>query len=464
MRQLTLEGRITVFKSLAASKVMHLLLITKLHNNTIDLLHKIQKNFIWQEKKAKIKHSTLCNGYEMGGLKNADLRNKITSMQCSWVKRLFEDGFHDWKIIPLFVISKHLGKNFKFHNNIDISNNILSKFPSFYQNIFIKWINNFTLKSTFPSMILSEVIWFNSNIKVDSKPVHFSFFPDKNLVFIGQLFNDDGNIKPWKDLKIEFHIKDTHKIYWLQIIDALLKNWKDITLKDRGNAKSLVIFDHHIVRNSQIHSLNKLTSKELYLILVEANTVKPTAQDYFENLFETSQFNWKKIYFLIHNTTLDTKARMFQYKVLHNILYANKMLFKFEKVTSPQCFFCKLHDETIMYLFYDCIIVKELWNQLKSVLSKNLIFSICTPQSAIFGFWDLDTNEHLILNQLLLIFKMYISNARTTGYLSISYLLIYITGIKDTAKKLCENNAKRRKKFDKKWKNVSINLLKLNNF
>ena len=46
MRQLTLEGRITVFKSLAVSKVIHLLLITKLHNNTIDLLHKIQKNFI----------------------------------------------------------------------------------------------------------------------------------------------------------------------------------------------------------------------------------------------------------------------------------------------------------------------------------------------------------------------------------------------------------------------------------
>ena len=124
-------------------------------------------------------HSTLCNGYEMGGIKKVDLRNKITSMQCSWVKRLFEDGFHDWKIIPLFVISKHLGKNFKFHNNIDISNNILSKFPSFYQNIFIKWISNFTLKSTFPSMILSEVIWFNSNIKVDSKPVHFSFFLTK---------------------------------------------------------------------------------------------------------------------------------------------------------------------------------------------------------------------------------------------------------------------------------------------
>ena len=133
------------------------------------------------------------------------------------------------------------------------------------------------------------------------------------------------------------------------------KTWKDVILRDEGNAKSLVIFEHHILRNSQIHSLNKLTSKELYLILVEANTVKPTAQDYFENLFETSQFKRKNIYFLIRNTTLDTKARMFQYKVLHNILYANKMLFKFGKVSSPRCSFCKLHHETIMHLFYDCL-------------------------------------------------------------------------------------------------------------
>ena len=143
---------------------------------------------------------------------------------------------------------------------------------------------------------------------------------------------------------------------------------------------------------------------------------------------------------------------MFQYKVLHKILYANKVFFKFGKVTSPRCFFCKLHDETIMHLFYDCLIVKELWNQLKSMLLNNLFFPTCTPQSAIFGFWDLDTNEHLILNHLLLIFKIHIYNARTAGYLKISHLLIYINGIKDTEKKLCENNAKRRKRFNKKWK------------
>ena len=72
----------------------------------------------------------------------------------------------------------------------------------------------------------------------------------------------------------------------------------------------------------------------------------------------------------------------------------------------------------------------------------------------LFGFWDLDTNENLILNHLLLIFKMYIYNARTTGYLNVSHLLINIKSIKDIEKTLCENDAKRRKKFIKKWVNI----------
>ena len=108
--------------------------------------------------------------------------------------------------------------------------------------------------------------------------MHFSFLKHKNLNFIGQLFNKNGNIKPWEDIKIEFHLKDTQKIYWLQIIIA--------TLKDKENAKNLVIFDCHIVNKFQICSLNKLNSKELELILVDTNTVKQTAQDYFENLLE----------------------------------------------------------------------------------------------------------------------------------------------------------------------------------
>ena len=73
------------------------------------------------------------------------------------------------------------------------------------------------------------------------------------------------------------------------------------------------------------------------------------------------------------------------------------MLSKFGKVLFPQCSLCKLHKETIMHLFYECLIVKRIWNQLKFILSNNINFLISMPQSVIFEFWDLDLNEHLIL-------------------------------------------------------------------
>ena len=170
-------------------------------------------------------------------------------------------------------------------------------------------------------MILSEFICFNSNIMVGSK-LYWSI--------------------------VEFHSKDTHKIYWLQIIDALPKTWRDIILKNKCKAKKIVIFDYHKYENFKFVVLTNLLIKSL--ILADANNVKPTAQDYFEILLKHPSLTWK-INSLIHNTTLDTKGRMLQYNDLHNIPYAKKMFFWFGSVTSPGCSFCKLHDETIMHLF-----------------------------------------------------------------------------------------------------------------
>ena len=56
-----------------------------------------------------------------------------------WVKRLYTEKFHQWKIIPLQYINKRFGKNFKFHSKLNIPKNTLSYFPSFYKNILKIW-------------------------------------------------------------------------------------------------------------------------------------------------------------------------------------------------------------------------------------------------------------------------------------------------------------------------------------
>ena len=64
--------------------------------------------FIWKVKNLKIKHSTSCNEYERGGLRNVGTSSKIVCLQCSWKKILFDNNFHQWKVIPLYLVRRYL--------------------------------------------------------------------------------------------------------------------------------------------------------------------------------------------------------------------------------------------------------------------------------------------------------------------------------------------------------------------
>ena len=80
LRNSTIEGRIVVFQSLVISKLIHLALFTEITLTTINLLTKIQMEFIWKGKNLKIKNSTLCNDYEYGGQKNVDIFSKVVML------------------------------------------------------------------------------------------------------------------------------------------------------------------------------------------------------------------------------------------------------------------------------------------------------------------------------------------------------------------------------------------------
>ena len=118
--------------------------------------------------------------------------------------------------------------------------------------------------------------------------------------------------------------------------------------------------------------------------------------------------------------TKDSRPRVFQYKLLNNVLYLNKMLFRFGKIDSPLCSFCKMIEETPLHLFYNCIKTKLLWDQLKDFISnKTLSFPSLAPQSAILDHIDL-SDDYLLINHLILIYKFYIYNSRNRGYLNIA--------------------------------------------
>ena len=99
MRYLWIAGKITVFRTLAISKIVHLPSVKIIPNSIIQELNKIEKEFILKTRNPKTKHDNLCKNNENGGLKNVDIIYKVVSLQCSWIKRLYDNNSHNWKVI-----------------------------------------------------------------------------------------------------------------------------------------------------------------------------------------------------------------------------------------------------------------------------------------------------------------------------------------------------------------------------
>ena len=106
----------------------------------------------------------LCNNYKIGSLKNVDIKLKINPLKYSWIRRLYNEFHHDWKIIPLNYINNALGKNFKFYFNLSIPNKILN-----------------SLELAF--LVSSQFLWYNSYIKID-KFVWCKDFADKKINYV----------------------------------------------------------------------------------------------------------------------------------------------------------------------------------------------------------------------------------------------------------------------------------------
>ena len=104
---------------------------------------------------------------------------------------------------------------------------------------------------------------------------------------------------------------------------------------------------------------------------------------YYQKKFSNSNLYRKRIYLLVRIVTKDRTLHAFQFKLLNNVLYLNKMYFKFGKSGSPLCSFCSLKDENPYHLFYVYSHTISLWNQLRHFASNSLNITPLTPQSAI---------------------------------------------------------------------------------
>ena len=125
-------------------------------------------------------------------------------------------------------------------------------------------------------------------------------------------------------------------------------------IKETDNADNLLLPNHHLIKK-------KKNFNWYWEIKFKAIILSPCINPSLYTNISSVLWNYLKlaawtgnIYLLPHLVTLDSYSGSLKYKILNNVLYLNKKLFMFWKLSSPLCLFFKLSDETVLHLFYKC--------------------------------------------------------------------------------------------------------------
>ena len=92
-------------------------------------------------------------------------------------------------------------------------------------------------------------------------------------IFIADLFDNNGDVIPWLELSTCKHFPNCKYFSWVQLIDAIPHNWKSSIKNDCGRSRQFFNFNPHLITNAKIYPLEKLTSKELYIIHIKKKIV-----------------------------------------------------------------------------------------------------------------------------------------------------------------------------------------------
>ena len=452
LRCLTLLGKICIFKTLAISKIISISFLSSVPCDVISTLEMIHKNFIWDNKRAKIKHITLIGNYAEGGLKDIDIKTKIDALHLSWVNRLYDGNFHPWKLIPTFLFKKlSQCSSTIFYPNFDVNSSHFLSFPVFYKNIIAKWISFSRSEPITVSSILSESIWHNCNIRIGNCVIRPAFFNMNQPLFFSNLFDANGNFISWAHFRDKYSINNKLYFRWLQLKSCLPRSWVNTISTNLRNFYNLCNFEPHVNFNARIITLDKLKSRAIYDRLISKMFSPSTSQAYYNNIFDVSE-SWSKIYLTPRFSTIDTFSRVFQFKILHNILYLNDRLFRMGLVDSPLCSLCNSYPESIDHLFCSCPITKSLWIFLQLHLRNHVVLNNLTPQSALLGFFDDESDNFCLINHILLIFKIFLFKFRAKNPTPI-LLLSKLKQAIDLELCLCHSD-RTKDRFNAKWKGI----------
>ena len=141
---------------------------------------------------------------------------------------------------------------------------------------------------------------------------------NKGILKVNDLPGDFGYFTKWASAKLKFDLKEQVAMLWLSILESILSQWK----------RKVKSHDMKIVDDVSAGPSLNMTVKSAYNMLLRSVKTCPTSQKSIETLLNNHSFNWPEVYMIPQKVTIETSLKVFQYKLVNNIISLNRTISK----------------------------------------------------------------------------------------------------------------------------------------
>ena len=293
---------------------------------------------------------------------------------------------------------KPIGGKFLLHCNFEVSKLNIS-LPAFYrQCLVVAWSELNAREPSSVHEIVNQVIWNNKFLCVDNKSVYRRDIADQGFCKIWDLFSVDN-----------VQLNPEQSFFIMSVINSMPAAWRlSIRTANIATVLSPLPNTPAILINDILIPILDASLKHIYWSFLAKKQTTPTSKEKLSAKYHHLTIDWKRGYLLSFRTTLETKLREFQFKILNRIVFTNEKLFRFGMAKSDKFAFCQTEVESIEHLLFSCKISSVFWKYVLSWLGdNNIIVENLKEEAIIFGKFDVG-DDFLLVNHILLPGKYYI--------------------------------------------------------
>ena len=231
-----------------------------------------------------------------------DIESMIKAKRVVCLKKFLEDYPSSWKTIFDKILSP-IGGRFILNCNFDTAK-LRIPLPAYYKECLDAWseINNITPSS--PHEVVNEIIWNNRFLCIEKMTMYRSDIVNLGIQKIGDLISANN---------------------------SFLYNYATplATAEQRFFLDPIPSIPTIMIGNGNVAPILDVSSKQIYQIFVGLKQISPSAKQKLTDKYSNTIIEWEKVYSLPFCTTLESKIREFQYKILNCIVFTNVKLYRF---------------------------------------------------------------------------------------------------------------------------------------